>query len=191
MSKPYFIGIGGGTSSGKTTVAKSISEKLGSNNITYINYDNYYLDLSHLSLSERREVNFDHPNSLDTDLLINDVSLLLDEKPIEMPIYDFVSHTRLREKSIVYPKKIILLEGILALNNFKLRDMMDVKIFVDTATDERLIRRLGRDMKDRGRTFNDIIRQYQETVKPMHEQLLNLLKFMLTLLYHLFITKQL
>ena len=166
----YFIGISGGTSSGKTTVAKDIISKLGYDNITYISYDNYYFDLSHLSIEERGNINFDHPSSLDTEKLITDIKLLLNNKSIEMPIYDFITHTRSKSYKKINPSKIILLEGILALNNLELRNLMNVKIFVDTEADERFIRRLTRDIKDRGRDIHNIIDQYQTTVKPMHIQ---------------------
>lgn len=169
LDKPFIIGIGGGTSSGKTTVAKSIINHL-EKDITYVSYDNYYLDQSHLSLGERSKINFDHPSSLDTDKLLEDLQDLINGKEIQMPKYDFVTHTRDKKSFLIKPNKIILVEGILALNNIKLRDLMDIKIFVDTEADERFIRRLTRDLSERGREIQDIIRQYQITVKPMHVQ---------------------
>ena len=169
--KPYIIGIGGGTSSGKTTVAKAIVDKLGSNNITYISYDNYYKDLSYLAVESRNAINFDHPNSLDTILLIKHIETLINGKSIETPKYDFITHTRCEKKGkLLNPKKIILIEGILALHDYKLQKLMDIKIFVDTSPDERLIRRLDRDIKTRGRDYSSVIKQYQTTVKPMHLQ---------------------
>ncbi len=169
--KPYIIGIGGGTSSGKTTVAKEIIKNIDEESIAYLSYDNYYRDLSNLNPQERSKINFDHPSSLDTDLLINDVKQLINGTTIQTPIYDFVTHTRDQTQSkIITPKKIILIEGILALSNIDLRNLMDIKIFVDTEADERLIRRITRDIKERERKLEDIISQYQATVKPMHQQ---------------------
>ena len=170
MKKPYVIGIGGGTSSGKTTVATEIINNIDEESIAYLSYDNYYNDLSDLDPNERSKINFDHPSSLDTDRLISDVKSLAKGEHIETPIYDFVTHTRSQLTKIVTPKKIILIEGILALANIDLRELMDIKIFVDTEADERLIRRITRDINDRARNFDDIIVQYKTTVKPMHQQ---------------------
>ena len=167
---PYIIGIAGGTSSGKTTVSKAISDKVGIENITYLNYDNYYLDQSHLDIKERGKINYDHPSSLDTDQLIKDLKNLIKGEIVRIPIYDFITHTRLSETKTVYPKKVILVEGILTLTNIVLRALFSIKIFVDTEADERFIRRLTRDIQERGRTVNQIIKQYQTTVKPMHQQ---------------------
>lgn len=168
--KPYIIGIGGGTSSGKTTVATEIINNINDENIAYLSYDNYYRDLSHLESVERGTINFDHPSSLDTERLISDVRHLLNGQSINVPIYDFVTHTHRQETTVITPKRIILIEGILALANVELREFMDIKIFVDTEADERLIRRITRDMKDRSRHFDDIVMQYKTTVKPMHQQ---------------------
>ena len=170
MKKPYVIGIGGGTSSGKTTVATEIINNIDEESIAYLSYDNYYNDLSDLEPNERSKINFDHPSSLDTDRLISDVKCLANGEHIETPIYDFVTHTRSQLTKIVTPKKIILIEGILALANIDLRELMDIKIFVDTEADERLIRRITRDINERDRNFDDIIVQYKTTVKPMHQQ---------------------
>ena len=170
QNNSYIIGIGGGTSSGKTTTAKAISKVIGKENIVYLKYDNYYLDLSNLSIEERKMKNFDHPSSLDTNLFINDIRKLKTGKSIEMPIYDFVTHTRKKETIKLESKKIILVEGILVLHSPELRDLMDIKLFVDTAADERFIRRLSRDLKERGRNTQEVIEQYQNTVKPMHNQ---------------------
>jgi uridine kinase len=170
MKKPYVIGIGGGTSSGKTTVATEIINNIDEESIAYLSYDNYYNDLSDLDPNERSKINFDHPSSLDTDRLISDVKCLAKGESIETPIYDFVTHTRRQITKIVTPKKIILIEGILTLANIDLRELMDIKIFVDTEADERLIRRITRDINDRARNFDDIIVQYKTTVKPMHQQ---------------------
>jgi uridine kinase len=166
----YIIGIAGGTSSGKTTVSKAISDKLGVENISYLNYDNYYLDQSHLDITDRAKINYDHPSSLDTDQLIYDLKQLIMGKVVEIPIYDFITHTRLKTTQKVYPKKIILVEGILTLTNIVLGALFSLKIFVDTEADERFIRRLTRDIKERGRTVTQIVNQYQNTVKPMHQK---------------------
>lgn len=166
----FIIGIAGGTGSGKTTVANSIIDRIGINNIAYICHDNYYKDLSIVSELERSKVNFDHPNSLDTELMINDIFKLYNGNTIYSPIYDFKTHTRLEKKTTVNPKPIILIEGILIYNSIKLREMMNMKIFVDTEADERFIRRLKRDMQNRNRNLNNIIEQYINTVKPMHQQ---------------------
>jgi uridine kinase len=170
-NRPYVILLGGGTSSGKTSVAEAIKNELGESNITYINYDNYYFDLSHIPMEERNLINYDHPNSLDTKQLINDINLLINNKSSILPFYDFCTHTRIKSKElIIQPKKIILIEGILALYNEELRHLSNLNIFVDTPSDERLIRRIQRDTHSRNRTLNDIINQYKKTVKPMHEQ---------------------
>ena len=171
MSDIYIIGIAGGTSSGKTTVANAIIDNIGSENISYICHDYYYKDLSKISKEEIEKVNFDHPNSLDTQLLITDLKELMKGNTIRAPIYDFTTHTRLKDTSkIIKPKKIILVEGILVFHNQKLRDLMNIKVFVDTEADERLMRRINRDRTDRGRTITSILDQYRETVKPMHQQ---------------------
>ena len=167
---PYIIGIAGGTSSGKTTVATEIIKNIDQENIAYLSYDNYYNDLRDLSPSDRAKINFDHPASLDTERLISDIKQLIDGKSVSIPTYDFVTHTRSDQTILMKSKKIILVEGILALANIELRNLMNIKIFVDTEADERLIRRITRDMKDRSRKFDDIIAQYQQTVKPMHQQ---------------------
>ena len=171
MSNIYIIGIAGGTSSGKTTVANAIIESIGQDNICYLCHDYYYKDLSNLSKEEIEKVNFDHPNSLDTQLLIRDLEELIKGNSIKAPIYNFKTHTRLKETfKIINPKKIILIEGILVLHNLKLRNLMNIKIFVDTEADERLMRRINRDRTDRGRTIASILEQYKNTVKPMHQQ---------------------
>ena len=169
-SKPFVIGIAGGTSSGKTTVSQSIIKELGEDNITYISFDNYYYDLSHLEKRERDIVNFDHPNSLDHKLLIDHMKLLIQNKSIHMPHYNFCTHTREQDSTEIKSNPILLIEGILVLHYPEIRDMIDLTIFVDTPSDERLIRRIQRDMANRGRTLNDVINQYQKTVKMMHMQ---------------------
>jgi len=170
MSNVFVIGIAGGTGSGKTTVANAILHRIGLENVAYICHDRYYNDLSNLSENEILQVNFDHPNSLDTTQLINDITNLSLGNIINIPNYDYKTHTRLQESTIIHPKSIILVEGILIFNNIELRDMMNIKIFVDTEADERIIRRLKRDIDTRGRDIDSIINQYVKTVKPMHQQ---------------------
>jgi uridine kinase len=160
--------VAGGTGSGKTTVAQAILERVGRDRIAYIQHDSYYRDLSHLPLEERARVNFDHPDALENELLVQHLRQLCAGRPAEVPIYDFTTHTRRPETRTVYPHRVILVEGILIFADKTLRDMMDVKIFVDTDADIRFIRRLQRDIAERGRTMESVIRQYLETVRPMH-----------------------
>ncbi len=162
------IGICGGTGSGKTTVARKILETVGADRVVYLQQDAYYKDLSHLPLEERHRVNFDHPDAIDTDLLIQHIEELRAGRAIEQPVYDFTTHTRRPETRHIEPRPIILVEGILVFENPRLRALMDLKIFVDTADDLRFIRRLLRDISERGRTVESVIRQYLETVRPMH-----------------------
>jgi len=162
------IGICGGTGSGKTTVARKILEAVGADRVVYLQQDAYYKDLSHLPLEERHRLNFDHPDAIDTDLLIQHIEDLRAGRAIEQPVYDFTTHTRRPEMRHIEPRPIILVEGILVFENPRLRALMDLKIFVDTADDIRFIRRLLRDISERGRTVESVIRQYLETVRPMH-----------------------
>lgn len=165
---PLVIGIAGGTGSGKTTVVKSIIERVGSHRIACLSHDAYYRDLTHLSLEERQRVNFDHPDSLETDLLIEHIQQLKQWKPVRMPVYDFARHTRTEQTILVEPRRIILVDGILIFYEPALRALFDVKLFVDTDPDIRFIRRLQRDIVERGRTTESVIRQYLDTVRPMH-----------------------
>lgn len=162
------IGICGGTGSGKTTVALRILDAVGPEKVVYLQQDSYYKDLSHLPLAERHRVNFDHPDALDNDLLIAHIEELRAGRPIEQPVYDFTVHTRTSERRRIEPKPIILVEGILVFENPRLRSLMDLKIYVDTADDIRFIRRLVRDIHERGRTVESVIEQYLSTVRPMH-----------------------
>nr|WP_298999337.1 uridine kinase [uncultured Allomuricauda sp.] len=164
------IGIAGGTGCGKTTVVNQIVEELPKNEVGVISQDSYYNDLAHMSKEERGQVNFDHPNSIDFDLLISHLELLRKGQSIEKPIYSFVEETRLDETITVHPRKVIIVEGILVLSNPKLRDMFDMKIYVHADSDERLIRRLQRDIKERGHDLEKVLFRYQNAVKPMHEQ---------------------
>jgi uridine kinase len=165
---PLVIGIAGGSGSGKTTVAQEILQRVGPDRIAFLQHDSYYKDLSGLPPIQRAEVNFDHPNSLETDLLIQHIASLRDGKAVEVPIYDFANHSRTPRTFTVRPHRVILVEGILIFTEAALREMFDVKIFVDTDSDIRFIRRLERDIAERGRTTESVIRQYQLTVRPMH-----------------------
>ena len=168
-NRPILIGICGGTGSGKTTVAKSIFKSLPEKNIAILEQDAYYKDQSHLALEERVKTNYDHPLAFDTDLLIEHLKDLLDGKSIEKPNYNFSKHTREDFTTTIQPKDIIILEGIMILEDHRLRKLMDIKIFVDTDADVRVIRRITRDINERGRTLESVINQYLGTVKPAHE----------------------
>lgn len=166
---PIIIGIAGGTGSGKSTLADNIRKEFA-NNITMLSHDYYYKSNSHLSFDERKKLNYDHPDAFDTDLLIEHLNKLKKGEVIYRPNYSFVTYLREEQTVEVVPKKVILLDGILIFENKELRDMMDIKIFVDTDADIRFIRRLVRDVSDRGRTLESVIEQYTTKVKPMHEQ---------------------
>lgn len=170
MMKPVLIGIAGGTGSGKSTVAQEIYNALSSENIGIIQQDSYYKDQSNLSFEERCKTNYDHPDAFDTPLLIEHLKTLLEWKPIEKPVYDFSIHNRKKETVRVEPRHIIILEGILILAEPQIRDLLDIKIFVDTDADVRIVRRLQRDIKERGRTIDSVINQYLNIVRPMHLQ---------------------
>ena len=163
------IGIAGGTGSGKTTLVTKIAEKLSQKEVLVISQDSYYKDNAHLSYEERCQINFDHPNALDFELLYKHLKALKNGQHIEQPVYSFVEHTRMPETITTHPKKVILLEGILVLSDANVRSLMDAKIFVDADSDERLIRRLKRDVAERGRTVEEVLDRYQNTMKPMHE----------------------
>jgi len=165
---PLVIGIAGGSGSGKTTVAQEILQRVGPDRIAYIQHDSYYKDLTGLPPAQRAEVNFDHPNSLETELLISHVEQLKDGQSIKVPIYDFSNHSRTEKTFAVNARTVIVVEGILIFADPTLRTLFDVKIFVDTDADVRLIRRLQRDITERGRTVESVIKQYSSTVRPMH-----------------------
>ena len=167
-NKPIVFGVAGGTASGKTTVARHILETVGAKQIAYLSHDAYYYDMSHLSLEERAQLNFDHPDSLESKLLVKHIKQLLRGKPVQVPVYDFTKHRRTEETILVEPSPIILVDGILIFTKRKLRELMDVKVYVDTDADIRFIRRLQRDIDERGRDLNSVVAQYQETVRPMH-----------------------
>ena len=167
---PVVVGVAGGTGSGKTTVIQRILERVGWDRIAYLPHDAYYKDASHLPPEERARLNFDHPNSLDNELLIQHIRMLVEGRPVDAPIYDFTTHTRSSETRHIEPSPVILVEGILIFADKTLRDMMDIKIYVETDPDIRFIRRLQRDIRERGRTVESVIEQYQRTVRPMHLQ---------------------
>jgi len=166
--RPIVIAVAGGTGSGKTTVAKEILERVGAQHIAYIPHDAYYRDLSHLSPDERAQVNFDHPDSLETKLLVEHLRALRDGRAVEIPIYDFTTHTRTPHTRRVELAPVILVEGILVFVEPELRKLFDVKLYVDSDADVRFIRRLRRDILERGRTVESVCEQYLSTVRPMH-----------------------
>ncbi len=165
---PFIIGVAGGTGSGKTTVSRRIHEAVNVGHIAYIQHDNYYRDQSHLSREERALTNYDHPNSLETELLVQHLLALKAGQAIEMPLYDFTLDTRSPHTQHIDPAPVILVEGILIFVEKQLRDLMDVRIFVDTDADIRFIRRLRRDINERGRTLDSVVQRYMSTVRPMH-----------------------
>jgi len=167
-TKPLCIGVAGGTGSGKTTVAKKLAAAMPTGSAEVIEYDAYYRDLSHLSAAARAAVNFDHPEALETGLLTEHLAALRSGISAEAPIYDFVSHTRQAETRTLEPRPVVILEGIMTLVNANVRELLDVKIFVDTDPDIRVLRRIRRDIEHRGRAFGDVRAQYYATVRPMH-----------------------
>jgi len=164
------IGIGGGTGSGKTTVVNQIISEFPKGEVQVISQDSYYKDTSHLLFDERTKINFDHPKAIDFDLLVAHLKELKKGNAIDQPIYSFVEHNRTKETITMYPKKVIIVEGILILTHTDIRKLFDVKLYVHADSDERLIRRLRRDMSERGRDLDEVINRYQNTLKPMHQQ---------------------
>ena len=164
------IGIAGGTGSGKTTVVNQIVKEFANDDVGIISQDSYYKDNKHLSLEERAKINFDHPRAIDFDLLYEHLTKLKKGEAIEQPVYSFVQHTRTGDTILTHPRKVLIVEGILIFNDKKLRDLFDVKIYVHADSDERLIRRVRRDINERGRTVDEVLSRYQSTLKPMHEQ---------------------
>ncbi|AHN22598.1 uridine kinase [Lysinibacillus sphaericus] len=168
IKRPVVIGIAGGSCSGKTSVTRAIYDVFREHSVVVIEQDYYYKDQSHLTFEERLGTNYDHPLAFDNDLLIEHIKKLLKRQPIDKPVYDYVQHTRAKEVIHVEPVDVIILEGILVLEDADLRGLMDIKLFVDTDPDLRIIRRILRDIKERGRTTDSVIDQYLSAVRPMH-----------------------
>lgn len=166
--KPILILIAGGSASGKTTVVEEIQKKIGKEDAIFIKHDDYYRNQDHLTSEERKKTNYDHPDALENELLVQHLKMLLNQQAIDKPIYDFVSQTRKKETEHIEPKSIIILEGILVLEDERIRDLASIKVFVNCDDDLRFIRRLQRDVKERGRSVETIIQQYLSTVRPMH-----------------------
>ncbi|HSU26564.1 MAG TPA: uridine kinase [Pyrinomonadaceae bacterium] len=162
------IGICGGTGSGKTTIARSIVDAVGRENVVLVEQDSYYRNLADMPLDERHQANFDHPDSIDSDMLVNHLKRLKLGQSIEMPLYDFVTHTRSDRIEVIEPKPVVLVEGILIFAEPRVLDLLEVRVFVDTPDDIRLMRRLKRDINERGRTFERTLDQYERTIRPMH-----------------------
>ena len=168
MDLPVVIGIAGGSGSGKTTVLDHIIRELGADPIAVLDHDAYYHDLSHLPPEKRARFNFDHPDALETELMREHLDQLIEGEAVEKPLYDFTTHTRREETETVEPRPVIIIEGILVLAESLLEERMDIKIYVDAADDIRLMRRIRRDMQERGRSIEGVLRQYERTVRPMH-----------------------
>jgi uridine kinase len=168
MASSFVIGVAGGSGSGKTTVVRRIVDSLGPEQVTLLDHDRYYRDRNDLRLEERAALNYDHPDALETDLMVAHVRALKAGKAVDVPQYDFTRHARLSETETFQPRRALIVEGILVFTDAALRDLMDIKVFVDTDSDTRFIRRLQRDVAQRGRTMESVIDQYQHTVKPMH-----------------------
>ncbi|MEN6480278.1 MAG: uridine kinase [Anaerolineales bacterium] len=167
-ARPFVLGVAGGSGSGKTTVVEQIIEALGATQVTVLHHDAYYRDRSDLSLAERQTINYDHPDSLENELLIAHLEALLRREPVEVPVYDFSQHARLRQTERLLPADVIIVEGILVFQDARLRQLMDLRIFVETDADVRFIRRLKRDIEERGRTLDSVVTQYLATVRPMY-----------------------
>ncbi len=170
MTEPLVIGVAGGSGSGKSTVVREIVRGVAPETVSQVRHDAYYRNFDHLPPEERGAINFDHPDALETELLVRHVDALRAGVPIEMPVYDFRTHCRQPETIAVHPTRIILIDGILVLAEPELRNRMDIRVFVDTDPDVRLLRRLKRDLADRGRSLDSVLRQYERTVRPMHRE---------------------
>lgn len=168
--RPLIIGFAGGSGSGKTTIARAVARAIGPDHVVLIEHDSYYRDQSDIPFEVRAKTNFDHPDALESELLVAHLKELLAGRPIEKPVYDFTVHARKSETVTVHPLPVVIVEGILVLVEPELRDLMDLKIYVDTDADVRLLRRLERDIKERGRSFDSVLNQYLTTVRPMHLQ---------------------
>lgn len=169
MKEICIVGIAGGSASGKTTIVNQLKEYFG-DHIAVISHDSYYKAHDDLDYEERCKLNYDHPNAFETERLVNDVKLLKAGRAVDIPVYDFSVHNRVPKTERIEPKQVVVVEGILILESKELRDLMDVKVYVDTDADERLMRRMKRDMVERARSVESVLSQYSETVKPMHEQ---------------------
>lgn len=169
MDKICIVGIAGGSASGKTTIVNLIKESFG-DDIVVISHDSYYKKHDDLSFDERTRLNYDHPSSFDTELMIEDIKKLKNNEEIDVPVYDYTVHNRSDQTIHVVPKKVIIIEGILILENPELRDLMDIKVYVETDADERLMRRIQRDINERARSVDSVLTQYRQTVKPMHDR---------------------
>lgn len=170
MKTPVIIGIAGGTGSGKTTVARAIYDRVGRDRIEWISHDSYYRNFDALTPEERHKINFDHPDSLETELLTRHLDVLSKGSSVDVPVYDFATHSRKSETQRVEPRKVVIVEGILVLAEPELRRRIDIKLFVDTPADIRFLRRLTRDIESRGRSLSSVVQQYLTTVRPMHEE---------------------
>ncbi|HYU24306.1 MAG TPA: uridine kinase [Thermoanaerobaculia bacterium] len=170
MKTPVIIGIAGGTGSGKTTVAQAIYDRVGRDRIEWISHDSYYRNFDGLPPEERARINFDHPDSLETELLTRHLDVLMKGSSVEVPVYDFATHSRKTDTQRAEPRKVIIVEGILVLAEPELRKRIDIKLFVDTPADIRFVRRLVRDIESRGRSLTSVVDQYMTTVRPMHEE---------------------
>lgn len=170
MKRPVIIAVAGGSASGKTTVVEEVISKLKKEFVVVIMHDDYYKEHNHLSLEERKMVNYDHPDSIDNELFLKHVNKLLKGEEINKPVYDFNTYSRLEKTEKITPKKVIILEGILVLTDKRIRELADIKLYVDLDSDMRFIRRMERDIKERGRTVESVVDQYLKTVKPMHHQ---------------------
>jgi len=168
--KPFIIGIAGGSGSGKSTVARNVAQALQTETVAFIDMDAYYLNYAHLPMEERRKINWDHPDAFDWDLLIEQLSRLAAGQSIDKPVYDFVTHSRSDKCVVVPPAQVVVIDGILLFSDARVRDLCDVKVFVDADADIRLIRRIRRDINKRGRPLDEVIDQYLTTVQPMHLQ---------------------
>ncbi len=168
--RPLFIAIAGGSGSGKTTIAESVVDIVGRDSVVYLQQDAYYRDQAHLSFEDRAKINYDHPDSLELELLVEHLDSLRNGQPIERPVYDFSSHTRTEETYTIVPEPAVIVEGILVLADEALRERFDVRVYIDTEPDVRLMRRLQRDIVERGRTVESVLNQYERTVRPMHYQ---------------------
>lgn len=168
--KPFIIGIAGGSGSGKSTVARNVAQALQTETVAFIDMDAYYLNHAHLTMDERRKINWDHPDAFDWDLLIEQLTRLSAGESIDKPVYDFVTHSRSEKCVVIPPAQVVVIDGILLFSDARVRDLCDVKVFVDADADIRLIRRMRRDINKRGRPLDEVIDQYLTTVQPMHLQ---------------------